>query len=181
MATRRDILRRLRRRERRLRLIGLSAATAVLCGAIVAVLMPEVLIGGQRKTAPTVGAPAAAPAERPAGPLRLSEHLQLETDQVRENARRWTRMPERERGRFYAAYWRLADLDEAQRAELFDRHRAFRSQPARRQEDLRKRARELQHFIDTELGPQDQAILNRMPPEKRAERILELWRARRGG
>lgn len=183
MDSRRDILTRLRRRERRLRLVGLCAVTALLCGAIVAVVMPEVLVGEERQTqTPAVGAAEGVdlPEEVP-GPLRLSEYLRLGPGEVNRNARRWDRMSERERGRYYASYWRLAELEDGDRAELFERYRTLRRQPPQRQELLRAKARELRQFIDEELGPQDQAILNRLPPEERAERILELWQARQGG
>jgi hypothetical protein len=166
-------------RRRRLRLMMLCVGTAVVCGTAAALIVPRVLVGGERVGgAAAAGLPTAA-ALAGDGPLGLSADLELDPRELRANVQRWARLSQADQERYFRRYWRLAQLDPDARDDLLEEYRFFREEPKARQEFLRGRAKELQDFVAT-LGPQDQAVLKGMAPEHRARRLLELWKARYG-
>lgn len=189
---RRDYLvRLLQRRRRRIRLLLACLATALACGAVTGLVVPQVLTGSIAGL--TTATPWRAGTHPPADgatlplsaspisvePLDLSERLQLDPRQIQANTMRWAAMPEAEREQCLDRYWRLAQSDPAEQDRLFREYSAFRQLPPDEQETLRRRAKKLQAFINT-LSPQDQALLESMSDGERAKHLLQLWQTRYG-
>ncbi|HUU32342.1 MAG TPA: DUF3106 domain-containing protein [Phycisphaerae bacterium] len=182
MDARRDYLvRLLQRRRRRIRLLLACLATALACGAVTGLVVPQVLTGsiaGTHQPADGSTLPfSASPIS--VEPLDLSERLQLDPRQIQANTMRWAAMPEAEREQCLDRYWRLAQSDPAEQDRLFQEYSAFRQLPPDEQETLRRRAKKLQAFINT-LSPQDQALLESMSDGERAKHLLQLWQTRYG-
>jgi len=186
--TRRDYLvRLLHQRRRRIRLLLACLATALACGTVTGLVVPQVLTGSIAGThQPAVRPVWADGATLPLSashisvePLDLSERLQLDPRQTQANTVRWAAMPEAERQQCLDRYWRLAQLDAAEQERLFRQYTAFQQLLPDEQETLRQRAKKLQAFINT-LSPQDQALLESMSDGERAKHLLQLWQTRYG-
>jgi hypothetical protein len=174
---RREQLVRMLQRRRRMRLLAVCVGTAVLCGAVAAILAPKVLVGG----VPLGGGEPAklkhtkrtAKPLRPGAVLDLDNRLDPDPRETRNNSIRWNALSEPQRQAFFKRYWRLMALDPAEREALLDRYKEFRRLPADRQTLLRQRARNIEEFIQR-LSPQDRAVLASMSQQERAARLLEL-------
>ena len=170
----------LNRRRRRTRLLLVCLVTALAGGAVVGVAGPRILIGsvaGEPEGPARSGMATPAPAEPPA--LDLPAQLGLDPREIQANVMRWPSLSEAQRQAILARYWNLAALDESERSRLLDTYTGFRCLQEKRQELLRLRARRLQEFVQT-LSPQDQAMLESMDMDARAQRLLQLWQARYG-
>jgi len=181
MDPRREELKRLLdRRRRRGRLMLVCVVTALACGVVAGIAAPQMLIGGMfqmgsdRATAADAGQGSAT-----VGPLGLSKHIRTDPLEAQADAGRWSLLTEEQRRVIFNRYWQLAEMEPAERKTVFERYAAFRDLPEKRQEFLRDRARKLKEFMGT-LSPQDQAVLEGMGETERAQRLLELWRARYG-
>ncbi len=162
-----------------MRLLAVCVGTALVCGLAAAMVAPEVLIGGETRVRAAPAAEAAGAEAAPApGLLHLEDHVRLDPREVRFNNHRWTALPEKARRAYLERYWRLAELDEPERDALFQQYREFRDAPKATRDRLRRRAKALAAFVET-LSPQDQAVLESLPPEERAAKLIELWQARR--
>ncbi len=182
MDTRREALLK-RKRRRRVRLMTLCVATALVCGAVVATVTPRALIGeeatSQRPATTAAPEPVPVSAEGEALLLRLAERFDVDPREVRSSTQRWASMSESERRRFFETYWRIVELDPEEKEALFQQYAAFRSRDHNRREHLRRRARQLREFVEG-LSLQDQAVFEGMTPEQRAKRLLESWGKRYG-
>ena len=171
----------LQRRRRRFRLLLVCVVTAATCGTLAGLVGPRILIGGTaagrvaQSTAPEtqVTAPTAAT------PLDLASRLVLDPREAQANAIRWQKMSDPDRRHLLDRYWNLAGLDPEQREAMLEEYGAFRELPEQRRAFLRERAAKLKAFVAS-LSPQDQAVLEGMPDEARARRLLDLWQARYG-
>ena len=177
MDARREQLVRMLHRRRRMRLLAVCVGTAVLCGALAAIFAPKVLVGDVR---PGGGAPVqskpikrGAKPPRPGAVLDLDNRLDLDPRETRNNSMRWDALAEPERRLFFERYWRLTALEPEEQDRLIERYKEFRRLPAERQALLRRRARDLQEFLNR-LSPQDKAVLASLSDEERAARLLEL-------
>ena len=186
---REQLLRRLNRR-RKIRLMLVCLAAAMVCGVVAGMAAPRILVGSVATTAPTAAvvdaakAPAAgietaSPSSRPrpSNLLPLAERLGLDPREMQANAIRWSALSESERRTLLDRYWRLAELSPADQQQIFEQYAALRDLPEEQQELLRAKARKLQEFMKT-LSPQDLAVLEGMSETDRAARLLELWQTR---
>jgi hypothetical protein len=179
-ARREELKRLLDRRRRRGRLMLVCLVTALACGVVAGIAAPQMLIGGMFQVgADRATAGDARQASAAVGPLGLSEHIRIDPLEAQADASRWSLLTEDQRRAIFDRYWQLAEMEPAQRKTVFERYAAFRDLPEKRQEFLRDRARKLKEFMGT-LSPQDQAVLESMGETERAQRLLELWRARYG-
>jgi len=174
---RREQLVRMLHRRRRMRLLAVCVGTAVLCGAVAAILAPKVLVGDVRLGG---GEPAklkqpkrGAKTLQPGAVLDLDNRLDLDPRETRTNGMRWNALAEPERQVFFERYWRLTALDPEEQDRLVERYKEFRTLPAERQALLRQRAKDLEEFLNR-LSPQDKAVLASLSDEERAARLLEL-------
>jgi hypothetical protein len=174
---RREQLVRMLHRRRRMRLLAVCVGTAILCGAVAAILAPKVLIGDVRLGG---GEPAklkqtkrGAKTLRPGAILDLDDRLDLDPRETRTNGMRWNALADAQRREFFERYWRLTALDPEEQERLIERYKEFRRLPAERQALLLRRARNLEEFLNR-LSPQDKAVLASLSDEERAARLLEL-------
>jgi len=174
---RREQLVRMLHRRRRMRLLAVCVGTAVLCGAVAAILAPKVLVGDVRLGG---GEPAklkqtkrGAKTLRPGAVLDLDNRLDPDPRETRNNGMRWNALPDAQRREFFERYWRLTALDPEEQDRLIERYKEFRRLPAERQALLLRRARDLEEFLNR-LSPQDKAVLASLSDEARAARLLEL-------
>jgi len=169
----------LQRRCRRIRLIAVCLGASLVCGVVAGVLAPEVLVGGVslHDAKPEALKPASHESGAPAGPvlLGLSERLNLDPREVRDNLLRWASMSEEKRRQLVAKYWQLTGMEPADRDRIIEQYQSFRKETEARRAFLRDRAERVRDFIGR-LSPQDQALLMSMSEEDRAKRLLELWR-----
>ncbi len=180
-ARREQLLVLLNRRRRHLRL-ALVCLTMFLVGGITAVILePRILIGGVSPGTdgifpPNVLIRPSSKAVVP-GPLNLGERVSLDPRELQANVLRWASVSENERRVLLDRYWRLTEMDPADRERIFGQYGAFRELPEKRQEFLRARAQKLRAFMQS-LSAQDLALLESMSDTERAQRLLELWQAR---
>jgi len=160
-----------------MRLLAVCVGTAVLCGAVAAILAPKVLVGDVRLGG---GEPAklkqtkrGAKTLRPGAVLDLDNRLDPDPRETRNNGMRWNALPDAQRREFFERYWRLTALDPEEQDRLIERYKEFRRLPAERQALLLRRARDLEEFLNR-LSPQDKAVLASLSDEARAARLLEL-------
>jgi len=179
---REQLVRLLHRRRRRIRLLLVCLAASLACGLLAGIVGPQILIGGVSYR----GAEHAASNDKPrgrsapiAGPLDLSDRLGLDPRETQANTIRWQSLSDDQRRAVLDRYWRLAEMDSAERESVFERYAAFRRLPEQRQQFYRTRAAKLRAFMNT-LSPQDRAVLAGMSDEDRARRLLQLWQARYG-
>ena len=179
MNDRRAQLLLLQRRRRRIRLMAVCLGTSLVCGVVAGVLAPEVLVGGVslHNAKPEALNPASHESDATTWPvlLGLSERLNLDPREVRDNVLRWASISEEERRRFVAKYWQLTGMEPADRDQIIEQYQSFRKETEARQAFLRDRAKRVRDFIGR-LSPQDQALLMSMGEEDRAKHLLELWR-----
>ena len=179
---REQLVRLLNRRRRRIRLMLVCLALALACGLVAGIVGPQILIGGVSYDAAGSAASKNRSRERTgqaAGPLALSDRLELDPRETQANTICWQALPDDRRRATLDQYWRLAEMRAEERESVFERYAAFRRLPEKRQEFCRTRARKLKAFMGT-LSPQDRAVLAGMSDEGRARRLLELWQARYG-
>jgi len=169
----------LRRRRRRMRQMAVCLGTSLVCGGGAGVLAPEVLVGGVslHDAKPEVINPASHESGAAAEPvlLGLSDRLNLDPREVRDNVLRWASTSEEEQRRFVAKYWQLMGMEPADRDRIIEQYQSFRKETEARRAFLRDRAKRVRDFIGR-LSPQDQALLMSMGEEDCAKRLLELWR-----
>jgi hypothetical protein len=182
-ARREQLIEMLNRRRRRLRLLLVCLATALGCGLVAGIVGPQILIGGVADLGPAADIAATVPVTATAAKappvLLLSEQLKLDPRESQANTLRWAGLSEADRRALLDKYWRLADMDAAERQRIVHQYARFRELPEKRQGFLKTRALELKQFVGT-LSPQDQAVLESMSDAQRAERLLQLWQARYG-
>jgi hypothetical protein len=158
--------------------------TALVCGLLVGLAAPQGLVGSVSTHPAAVpatasGEPAARlPSNRlPNAALLLTERLETDPRQMQADAIRWNSLSEPQRRAILDRYWRISEMNPADRDGLFDQYAAFRELPQDRQEFLRARAKKLKMFMN-DLSAQDLAVLEGMSDVARAERLLELWELR---
>lgn len=176
MDARREQLVRMLHRRRRMRLLAVCVGTAVLCGAVAAILAPKVLVGDVRlgiESAKLKQTKRGAKPLQPAAVLDLDNRLDLDPRETHTNGMRWNALAEPERQVFFERYWRLTALDPEEQDRLVERYKEFRTLPAERQALLLRRARDLEEFLNR-LSPRDKAVLASLSDEERAARLLEL-------
>ena len=154
--------------------------TALVCGLLVGLAAPQVLVGSMSMHPAAVSGESAArlPSNRlPNAALSLTESLEPDPRQMQADAIRWNSLSEPQRRAILDRYWRLSEMNLADRDGLFEQYAAFRELPQDRQEFLRARAKKLKMFMN-DLSAQDLAVLEGMSDVARAERLLELWELR---
>jgi len=173
---RREQLVRMLHRRRRMRLLAVCVGTAVLCGAVAAILAPKVLVGDVppgNESAKLTQTKQDAKTPRPGAVLDLDNRLKPDPRETRNNGMRWNALAEPQRRVFFERYWRLTALTPEEQDRLIGRYKEFRTLPAERQALLRQRAKDLGEFLNR-LSPQDKAVLAGLSDEERAARLLEL-------
>jgi hypothetical protein len=105
--------------------------------------------------------------------------LQVTADQWRRNRNQWERLGEGQRSELLKRYARLQELDETRRKAVVTEYEKLVRLPPTEREQLRRQAAGLAGF-EAALSRQDLVELDSLTPERRARRLIELWRASKG-